>query len=131
MAIKPAGELVSVVDLTSSGLTGELEPGLAGELATISTRLHVLDGLLDALEHAEQVQHTIRLSSDRYSALKALQAAPFHYSQQQAEAVLDMPVGWHCLEQVERLREDRDRMLARRASLASRGVEVLACHWFG
>lgn len=114
---------VGVVDLTT--------PSLSDELAKIDARLHVLDGLLDALGRGAQVNRTVQLSTDRYAALRALQAAPFSYTQPQAQAVLDMPVGWQCLDHVEALRIERHELASRRLSLRDHLTEVLSLHWFG
>jgi hypothetical protein len=114
---------VGVVDLTTSNLPDEL--------AKIDARLHVLDGILDALSRSAQVNRTVQLSTDRYAALRALQAAPYSYTQPQAQAVLDMPVGWQCLEHVDALRKERDELASRRLSLRDHLSEVFSLHWFG
>lgn len=113
----------AVLDLTT--------PALSSELAELEERLHVVHGLLDALARLHEVNKIVQFSSDRYSALVALQHEPFAYSRQQAEAVLDMPVSWQASDEAERLRAERDQLLARRASLREHVSEVLALHWFG
>ena len=116
-------EPVGVVDLTS--------PGLASELRGLDGRIMVLDGLLDALSRVNQVQYTVQASSDRRAALTALQDPPYCYTQAQAEAVLDMPVSWQCLGEAERLRRERDDLVARRANLRDNASDTLSFHWFG
>lgn len=117
---EPAG---TILDLSS--------PSLVNEMTELDGRLHVLNGLLDALSRIYQVNETIQCSKDRSSALTALQQEPFGYTHQQAESLLEMPMGWQSAEELERLREERDRLATRRASLREHVTEVLAFHWFG
>ena len=113
----------TVLDLSS--------PSLVNEMTELDGRLHVLNGLLDASSRFYQVNETIQNSRDRSSALAALQQEPFGYTHQQAEALLEMPMGWQSAEELERLREERDRLASRRSSLREHVTEVLAFHWFG
>jgi len=122
-ASAPVPVPISIVDLTS--------PDLSRELAKIDERIHVLNGLLDALSRSTEVNGAVLISVDRSSALRALQAPPFSYTQKQARAVLEMPVGWQCIEQVETLRKERDQLASQRSSMANRVSEALALHWFG
>jgi len=115
--------LGAVLDLTS--------PGLSSELAQLERRLQVLNGLLDALSRLGQINQLIQLSQDRNSALFALQQEPFGYSNQEAEAILDMPMSWQTGEQADHMREERDHLTERRAGLRQHVAEVLALHWFG
>jgi DNA gyrase subunit A len=115
--------LGAVLDLTS--------PGLSSELAQLERRLQVLNGLLDALSRLDQINQLIQFSQDRNSALVALQQEPFGYSNQEAEAILDMPMSWQTGEQADHMREERDHLAERRASLRQHVAEVLALHWFG
>lgn len=119
----PDEALGAVLDLTS--------PGLSSELVELDGRLHVLDGLLDALSRLDQVNKVIQFSNDRHSARLALQQEPFGYSSHEAAAILDMPMSWQTGEQVEHLRQERERLAARRASLREHVTEMLALHWFG
>ena len=118
-----AQEATSVLDLTS--------PTLATELRELEARIQVLDALLDALERQGQVQRTVHLSNDRHSALKALQDPPYYYTQPQAEAVLEMPVVWQCAGEVDRIRRERNALVARRADLRDNAFDTFAFHWFG
>ncbi|GEM_PF-1783702 len=113
----------AVVDLTS--------PNLADELVKVDERIQVLDGLLDALGRVAQLNRTLQLCSSRHAAMQALRAAPFLYTQQQAEAVLDMPVSWQCTEHVDKLRKEREELTARRNNIEGRISEVHSLHWFG
>ena len=115
--------LGAVLDLTS--------PGLSSELAQLERRLQVLNGLLDALSRLGPINQLIQFSQDRNSALVALQQEPFGYSNQEAEAILDMPMSWQPGEQADHMREERDHLTERRASLRQHVAEVLALHWFG
>ncbi|MGH9107649.1 MAG: hypothetical protein ACRDZX_17830 [Acidimicrobiales bacterium] len=117
---EPAG---AVLDLTS--------PALSSELAQIEDRLHVLRGLLDAAGRLGEINKVVQFSGDRGSALVALQQAPFGYSRQQAEAILDMPIGAQAAEELGQLRNERDHLAERRAGLREHVAEVLALHWFG
>jgi DNA gyrase subunit A len=115
--------LGAVLDLNS--------PGLSTELAELEGRLQVLTGLLDALSRLPQINELIQFSDDRYSALVALQQEPFGYSNREAEAVLDMPMSWQTGEHAAHMRQERDHLTERRASLRQHVSEVLALHWFG
>ena len=91
----------------------------------------MLNGLLDALSRLGAINQVIQFSQDRNSALFALQQEPFGYSNQEAEAILDMPMSWQTGEQADHMREERDHLTERRASLRQHVAEVLALHWFG
>jgi DNA gyrase/topoisomerase IV subunit A len=119
-AEEPTG---AVLDLSS--------PEYVVELNELEGRLHVLGGLLDVSSRLHQLNETIQFAQDRDSALEALQREPFGYSHQQAEAILNMPMGWQSAAEVEHLREERDRLASRRMSLRENATEVLAFHWFG
>jgi len=60
------------------------------ELKKAQEREHILQGLLVALEHLDQVIQAIRRSESAEKAKERLMAAPFHLSDRQAQAVLDM-----------------------------------------
>ena len=119
-AEEPAGV---VLDLSS--------PSMASELSELDGRLHVLGGLLDVSSRFDQVNETIQYAKDRNDALTALQHEPFGYSHEQAEAILDMPMGWQSADEVAHLREERDRLTSRRTNLRDHVTEVFAFHWFG
>jgi len=53
-------------------------------------RLHIVDGLLKALDLIDQIIATIRASEDKPAARAALMADPFEFSDRQAEHILDM-----------------------------------------
>ena len=62
------------------------------ELREKEDRAHILQGRLQALEHAETVVETIRDSQDRDSAIAALRSG-FEFSQDQAEHIVRMQLG--------------------------------------
>jgi DNA gyrase subunit A len=53
-------------------------------------RAHIVEGLLKALDLIDEIIATIRASADKPAAREALQAAPFEFSEVQAEYILDM-----------------------------------------
>jgi len=53
-------------------------------------RAHIVEGLLKALDLIDEIIATIRASADKDAARTALQAAPFEFSEVQAEYILDM-----------------------------------------
>ncbi|MBV8986315.1 MAG: DNA topoisomerase 4 subunit A, partial [Acidimicrobiia bacterium] len=53
-------------------------------------RAHIVEGLLKALDMIDQIITAIRASEDRPAASATLQAAPFEFSERQAEHILDM-----------------------------------------
>jgi DNA gyrase subunit A len=56
-------------------------------------RAHIVEGLLRALDMLDAVIATIRSSDDRASALEALMAEPFSFSEEQGRHILDMTLG--------------------------------------
>jgi DNA gyrase subunit A len=53
-------------------------------------RAHIVEGLLKALDLIDEIIAAIRASDDKASAREALMAAPFEFSTEQAEHILDM-----------------------------------------
>ena len=53
-------------------------------------RAHIVEGLLKALDLNDEIIATIRASADKQAAREALMAAPFEFSTEQAEHILDM-----------------------------------------
>ncbi len=60
------------------------------DLKKAKEREHILQGLLVALDHLDQVIQTIRRSQSAEKAKERLMRAPFRLSDRQAQAVLDM-----------------------------------------
>jgi DNA gyrase subunit A len=56
-------------------------------------RAHIVEGLIKAIEMLDRVIETIKKSDDRQSARMALCAAPFSFSEIQANHILDMTLG--------------------------------------
>ncbi len=123
MAAFIVGDTSAVLDLST--------PQLSNELAELDTRIHVVEGLIDAHSQLERVNSALQFARDRQTALVALQHEPFGYTRQQANAILDMPMSWQSPERRQRLMAERDELAARRAGLRERVSEVLALHWFG
>jgi DNA gyrase/topoisomerase IV subunit A len=113
----------AVLDLTNAELPEEL--------AQLESRLHVLRGQLDALSRVDDLNQVIQFSMTREAALEALRHAPFRYSEEQAAAILDMPMSSQSVEGAQLLRQEYERLTARRASSREQVTEVLALHWFG
>lgn len=113
----------AVLDLTT--------PELSAELADVETRLHVLRGLVDALGRLDEVNQAVQSSATKDDALQALRKEPFRYSEEQATALLSLPMVCQSTEEVKRFRQEMDYLLARRASLREQLTEVLSLHWFG
>ncbi len=58
-----------------------------------NARAHILEGLIRARDVLDEIIATIRGSEDRSSARAALEAKPFEFSSDQAEAILAMTLG--------------------------------------
>jgi DNA gyrase subunit A len=55
-------------------------------------RAHIVEGLLKAIDMIDAIIAAIRASADKPEARTALMAAPFSFSEEQAEHILDMPL---------------------------------------
>jgi DNA gyrase subunit A len=62
-------------------------------LSKAQARAHIVEGLLKAIDMLDQVIATIRASDDRPAARQSLMAAPFDFSEEQANHILDMTLG--------------------------------------
>ncbi|OYV61029.1 MAG: DNA gyrase subunit A [Actinobacteria bacterium 21-73-9] len=62
-------------------------------LAKAEARAHIVEGLLKAIDMLDAVIAAIRGSEDRPAARAALIAAPFDFSEEQANHILDMTLG--------------------------------------
>ncbi|MCB1039995.1 MAG: DNA gyrase subunit A, partial [Acidimicrobiales bacterium] len=89
-------------------------------------RAHIVEGLLKALDLIDAIIATIRGSEDRASAHTALMAAPFEFSDVQAEYILEMQL--HRLTRLGRanleaeMEELRQRIAHLESILSDRGV---------
>jgi DNA gyrase/topoisomerase IV subunit A len=72
----------------------------------LRARLHILEGVSDALGRMDQINAVLRSSSDRTAARSALTADPFNYSEVVATHVLDMTVSRQTIQGVEELRQE-------------------------
>jgi DNA gyrase subunit A len=61
-------------------------------LEKAKARLHIVEGLLKALDKIDAIIKTIRGSADREDARKNLMAAPHRFSEIQSNYILDMPL---------------------------------------
>jgi len=62
-------------------------------LRKAEARAHIVEGLLKALDQLDAVIAAIRSSDDRPAARAALMSAPFEFSEEQANHILDMTLG--------------------------------------
>ncbi len=62
-------------------------------LGKAKDRLHIVEGLLKALDMIDAIIELIRGSENRGAASDGLQAAPFEFSERQAVTILDMQLG--------------------------------------
>ena len=62
-------------------------------LAKARDRLHIVEGLLKALDVIDEIIALIRASDDRAAARAGLMAEPFEFSETQANHILDMTLG--------------------------------------
>ena len=62
-------------------------------LEQAQNRLHIVEGLIKALDLIDEIIAAIRASDDRSAAREALMAGPFEFSEVQANHILDMQLG--------------------------------------
>jgi DNA gyrase subunit A len=60
------------------------------ELDTKEARLHIVEGLLKAIDKMDLIIKKIRAAKDKAEAKSALMATPFKFTDKQAEAILEM-----------------------------------------
>ena len=75
------------------------------DLDKAMARAHILEGLLKALDHIDEIVHIIRTSKDTAIARQALMDR-FEFSEKQAQAILDMRLGRLTGLERERLQEE-------------------------
>jgi DNA gyrase subunit A len=86
-----------------------------------AARAHIVEGLIKALDLIDEIIALIRASEDRAAARAGLMAAPFEFSETQAEHILDMR-----LSQLTRLaRSDLDAELAKLRELIAELESIL------
>jgi len=81
------------------------------DLERAQEREHVLQGLLRALDHLDQVIRTIRQSPSAEEARRRLMAPPFSLSERQAQAVLDMQLRRLARLEREKLRQEYEEVI--------------------
>ncbi len=62
-------------------------------LRKAEARAHIVEGLIRALDMLDAIIATIRASDDRGAAREALMVAPYEFSEEQANHILDMTLG--------------------------------------
>ncbi len=80
-------------------------------------RLHIVDGFIRALDMIDAIIATIRGSADRSAARDTLMAAPYEYSETQAQHILDMPLGRLTQLEGQKLHAEADELRALIAEL--------------
>jgi ATP-dependent Clp protease ATP-binding subunit ClpA len=117
------GEGVAVKALNSLGINMnrvrqqalDLMSNLAPEEATEAeetkrrNRLHILEGLIRAIEDYDQVHAAVRGCRDAASASKALMGSPFRFSEIQAQHVLEIRITSLTEDRVKDLYDERAR----------------------
>ncbi len=88
------------------------------ELDKAQQRSHILEGLLKALDHIDEIVHIIRSSKDTASARQSL-IDTFAFSEKQAQAILDMRLARLTGLEGERLQEEYDELAKTIAYLSS------------
>ena len=90
-------------------------------------RLHIVEGLVKALDMIDAIVKTIRASKDRAAARVALMAKPFDFSEIQANHILDMPLGRLTQLGREELDKERKELAAHGQGTASRSWPSATC----
>jgi ATP-dependent Clp protease ATP-binding subunit ClpA len=72
-------------------------------------RLHILEGVIRAIEEYDHVQHAVRACPDAASAFQALTEFPFRFSEIQAKHVLELRVTSLTEDRVKDLYDERAR----------------------
>jgi DNA gyrase subunit A len=75
-------------------------------------RLHIVEGLVKALDMIDAIVKAIRASKDRAEARTKLMAKPFDFSEIQANHILDMPLGRLTQLGREELEKERKELVA-------------------
>ncbi len=76
------------------------------ELARREARLHIIEGLLKALDMVDAVVAAIRKSKSRETARQNLTQKPFDFSEEQAKAIVALPLGNLASLEIKTLREE-------------------------
>ena len=81
-------------------------------LKKLQERLHIIEGLIAAMERWSEICEVVAASEDRATARQALGRTPFYFSETQAEHILDTPVARRTAHGRRQLAEERDRTIA-------------------
>ncbi|HEX5095006.1 MAG TPA: DNA gyrase subunit A, partial [Acidimicrobiia bacterium] len=81
-------------------------------LEKAEARLHIVEGLVKALDMIDAIVKAIRASKDRAEARTKLMAKPFDFSEIQANHILDMPLGRLTQLGREELEKERKELVA-------------------
>jgi DNA gyrase subunit A len=88
------------------------------EIPRLRDRIHILDGILDALGRMGEINQLVSQSKDRNQARDGLLDQPFCYSEVVAMHVLDTTVGRQTTAGIEDLRRERNQAGERLEELA-------------
>jgi DNA gyrase/topoisomerase IV subunit A len=83
----------------------------------LQERIHILDGILDALERTDEINHVVRGGLNRIEAREILQAKPFSYSEVVANHILDLTVSRQTVIGIQELRREREQAADRLTEL--------------
>ena len=81
---------VQIVQKWVSWRLGRLKVKFERELNIKTSRIHIVEGLLKAIDQMDLIIKCIRASKDKVEAKKSLKASPFQFSEDQSEAILEM-----------------------------------------
>lgn len=81
---------VQIVQRWVSWRLGRLQEKFAYELGLKNNRLHIVEGLVKAIDKMDLIIKKIRAAKDKAEAKASLMAAPLKFSDRQAEAILEM-----------------------------------------
>ena len=81
---------VQIVEKWVSWRLDRLQVKFSRELDLKSARLHIVQGLLKAIDKMDLIIKKIRAAKDKAEAKAALMATPFKFTEKQAEAILEM-----------------------------------------
>ena len=88
-------------------------------LKKLQERLHIIEGLIAAMERWSEICDVVAASEDQTTARQALCRPPFSFSEAQAQHVLDTPVARRTALGRRQLAEERDRTVAAIDGLAA------------
>lgn len=75
----------------------------------IEERLHIINALVWAVEHRSEVIESVYASADMQAARKALMAK-FHFTEEQAQAIMDMRLRAFTEKERKKLKEEQEAL---------------------